>query len=302
MRFPIGLAKKGWKGLRAARRTVSFYMRLYSARSTPIIVYQMGKVGSSAVRESLKNQGFSSVFHAHLMNPTHIQRVRQEYLAHSARAPNEWKGRMLYNSIVRGGKRAKFISLVREPLGRNISAFFQNFKRFTGTEYDQASFMIDELADIFIKGYEHTVPLTWFDWEVKPVLGIDVYQHPFPQDKGWLTIKKGSFELLILKLEIDDSRKERALADFLGVSEFRLVRANVAREKKYAKTYQDFLRSIKLPESYVEIMCNSEYIRHFYSEAEIEAIRARWRDRTETVELPADIRQELSKASRRITV
>jgi hypothetical protein len=280
------------------RRLLSFYARLYLMSGPPILVYQMGKVGSSSVKESLWAQALP-VFHVHRMNPVNIQRVHREYLENDETPPNDRKGKMLYNSIVRKGRRAKFISLVREPVGRNISAFFENFKRFVGVKYAQTDFTIERLAATFIDAYRHTVPLMWFDWEVKSVLGIDIYQHPFSQERGWLVVEKGNFELLVIKLEIEDSRKESAIADFLGLDEFKLVRANVAREKKYAKMYQDFLRVVKLPKAYIEIMCSAEYTRHFYSDSEIESIRSKWHDHIEAIELPSNIRQELMRASSR---
>ena len=181
-----------------------------------------------------------------------------------------------------------------------MSAFFHNFERFTGTEYENADFTSEELVDMFVKEYRHPVPLIWFDVEMRQTLGIDVYEYPFPREKGHLSIKKGNFELLILKLEVDDSIKEKAIAEFLDIEDFRLIRANVGQDKDYARTYKDFLRTIRLPEAYVEIMCNSLFTRHFYSDAEIEAVRSKWRDRIEPWELPLAIHQELIRASSRI--
>ena len=45
----------------------------------PIIVYQMGKVGSSSIRDSLKSSGVHPVFHVHRMNPRNIEAVRNAY-------------------------------------------------------------------------------------------------------------------------------------------------------------------------------------------------------------------------------
>jgi hypothetical protein len=213
--------------------------------------------------------------------------------------PDEWTGRMLYRHVVKAGRRARFISLVREPIDRNISAFFQNLERFVGMTHEEADFTIDELIGTFLKRYPHSVPLTWFDLEVKTVLDIDVYDHQFPREKGWLRIENGPFALLVIKLEIDDRRKQSAIAQFLGMDEFELVRANVAEEKEYGQTYRDFLERITLPSSYVDIMCSAEYTTQFYSAAEIEAVRRRWRDRVNPTELPPSVYRELAQASHR---
>lgn len=179
--------------------------------------------------------------------------------------------------------------------------FFQNFGRFTGVEYDNADdLVIQELVSTFVKEYRHPVPLIWFDVEIRQALGIDVFEYPFPKEKGFLTIEKGNFQLLIIKLEVDDSVKERAIGEFLGVRDFKLTRSNVAQDKSYDAAYADFIKMLELPESYVEIMCNSEYARHFYTEAEIEAIRSKWRNRIGRNLLPAHVHEELYRASSRI--
>lgn len=259
------------------KRGIFIVAGLYLKRGTPIIVYQMGKVGSSSITDSLMSCQGDRVFQVHIVNPDHLRELRKELLDKNLRSPPHLTlGQMVYRRIIRRDKKAKVITLVREVIGANLSGFFQNFRRFTGVEYDDANFTVEELVDMFFKNHDHRYPLRWFDVEIKGVLGIDVYEYPFPKERGYLSISKGNFDLLILKSEIDDSTKEKAITEFLGIDNFKLTRTNVAQNKNYANTYQDFVQSIKLPESYIERMCNSKYMRHFYSDAEIERIRSRW--------------------------
>jgi len=248
-------------------------------RGTPVIVYQMGKVGSVSIKNSLESCGVAPVFHVHKMNPSGIHWVRHKYLVINQIPWTYWLGERLFADIIHKGRTANFITLVREPISRSISDFFENFGKFI----DDSNYTVEELIRIFIEKAAHAIPLIWFDKEMKPILGIDVYQYPFPKEKGYHVIEKGNFKLLIIKLDIDDSEKERAISEFLGISDFKLTRSNIAKEKSYATMYADFTKKIELPESYVEIMCNSEYTRHFYTDAEIEAIRSKWRNRVKIV-------------------
>ena len=84
-------------------------------RGTPIIVYQMGKVGSVSIRDSLESCGIESVFHVHKMNPNSIQRIRENDLAMNRTPLDWWLSERLFADIIRKGKRAQFITLVREP-------------------------------------------------------------------------------------------------------------------------------------------------------------------------------------------
>ncbi len=266
---------------------------LYTKLGTPVIVYQMGKVGSTSLEKSLNVYKIKPVFHVHRMNLENISKVHQEYLDKNLTPLDESLSARLYKDIVKKHRKAKFISLVREPISRNISAFFQNLDRFIGTSCEEADFVTEELVHIFIREYKHSVPLTWFDIEMKQVLDIDVYEYPFPKEKGYLSIKKGNFELLILKLEIDDSVMEKVIRKFLDIEDFNLIRSNSAKDKIYFRTYHDFLQTIKLPKAYIEILCNSKYTRHFYSEKEIKSIESKWYKRIPEVKLPMAVYQDL---------
>ena len=203
--------KRKAKWIQKIKKDLSFYVGLYVARKVPIIVYQMGRVGSASVANSLRMQGYDFIFHVHRMHPQNIKKVREEYISHNERPPKEDMGMKLYRHVALPGRPAEFISLVRDPVSRNVSAFFRNFKRFTGTRHEDLDLPMEELAEVFIKNYNHDVPLNWFDDEPKQTLGIDVYEYPFEKRKGYGIIEKGSFRLLILKLELEDRDKERAL-------------------------------------------------------------------------------------------
>lgn len=261
-----------------------------------LIVYQMGKVGSSSVTKSLKLQGFLYVYQIHRMNPYTMAKAMKKYFD---RKPLDFiLGEILYEKIIKKRKNIKIITLVREPISRNISDFFQSYKEFTGTKYSDANHSIEEIEDFFINNYKHSEPLIWFDTEINQTLDIDVYEYLFPKDIGYLSIIKENIELLIIKVEIDDSIKEKAISEFLGIEDFKLVNSNVAKEKEYGKTYRAFTQNINLPQSYLEILYNSEYMKHFYNDAEIESFKSKWYNRThKELKLPSAIYQELLKAS-----
>ena len=271
-----GMLSKSWLKLRRMKTGVSTLARLNLQTVPPIVVYQMGKVGSTSVKESLKSCGFDSIYQVHRLYPENIEGVRQDHLKRNSQPPDESVGMLLYYHVVKKRKKCKFITLVREPIGRNISAFFENFKFFTGMSFTDQVFSMSQLTNIFLNNYPHSVPLTWFDEEMKRSLGIDVYEYEFPKEDGYLCINEYPFELLIIKCEMVDSIKERIISDFLSLDNFSLNRANLAQDKNYSETYQRFKNGINLPASYIEMMCDSKYMKHFYEYAEIESIRSKW--------------------------
>ena len=81
---------------------------------------------------------------------------------------------------------------------------------------------------------------------------------------------------MVLKLERLDEVAGEAFARFVGLEDFTLIPANVAGDKEYAEAYRRFRRQTPMEEWFVEKMLSSRLVRHFYSEAEVEALRTHW--------------------------
>jgi hypothetical protein len=133
---------------------------------------------------------------------------------------------------------------------------------------------------VFVNEYVHGRPLVWFDSELKVTLGVDVYQHAFDPAKGYATIRERNVEVLIIQAELDDTTKARAIAEFLGIAEFQLVRSNVSSRRPHADAYAKFQQRIRVPDTLMDAMYNSKYARHFYSDEKREQCRARWQGRS----------------------
>ena len=232
--------------------------------AVPVHIYQMGKVGSSSLYRSLAKQYPGMVLRSHGLTPYH----HNIYI------------RKVYNWSVDQKRPLKIISFIREPIGRNVSAFFQNFERDTGVAYDDSDFSVDQLKEIFLSNYNHDLPLEWFDKHIRPRFGIDVYAKPFPES-GVCRYAAGQIELLVIRLETDEQTKVAAVRDFVGMDDFQLRNYNIGADKDYAPLYKQFRDTVKLPAEYVERMCSSKYFQHFYPPETIASVRARWSDASE---------------------
>ena len=82
--------------------------------------------------------------------------------------------------------------------------------------------------------------------------------------------------MLVLRCELDDRTKAQAVANFLDLDEFEIVRSNVTSEKSYAGQYAEFKQRIRIPTPLLDQMYNSKFARHFYSSEECKKFRARW--------------------------
>jgi len=271
----------------------------------PILIYQMGKVGSSSIRNSLfrcRDPRTRLVLMSHEYFPirnrdpdriaiepeyrdllareiAHEQHVYQQFSLRKRlgrRFREKFYAEMIYRSYIRPKCRLKVITLVREPVANNVSMFFQLLGQYIDPVVEPSECDTDELIHVFIEQYMHWRPLTWLDAEVKTHFGIDIFQHPFPIEKGHTTISQENVSLLVLRCDLDDRAKAQAIADFIGLDEFEIVRSNVASEKSYASPYTKFKQRIKIPPALLDRMYDSKYARHFYSKEERDQFRKRW--------------------------
>jgi hypothetical protein len=84
------------------------------------------------------------------------------------------------------------------------------------------------------------------------------------------------FDLLLIRVEDLNRCASQAFSEFLGLPELPLINENVGSAKAYASLYKTFKDSVKLPESYIDQMYATKYMRHFYSDREIAAFKKRW--------------------------
>lgn len=268
-----------------------FLLYLKSLQNEEVLmVYQMGRVGSTTVTNSLEALGLDMpIYHVHHLRDDTISETEKIYkenfsqlrCIHSHLLHSQHLRRQLDRGLA--SKRWKVVTLVRDPIAKNISSFFLsgiqlilNYSLEDKIKYAETDDIVKELIDLFLEEYDHKVPLTWFDLELKPVFGIDVFSSDFPKAKGYKVYKSENVDVLLLKLEDLDKVAREAFKEFLDVEDFNLVTTNGADEKAYYAIYKQFLDAIDLPDSYINKMYESKYVQHFYSEAEIKQFKAKW--------------------------
>jgi hypothetical protein len=248
----------------------------------PVIVYQMGKVASSSIYQGLKAVPGVDVFHAHYLLPENIERNQAAVRARGFKPRDESRRRYLYRRLLaRPDRRIHIITLVREPIGRNVSAYFQNLETVTRVRNADSRLDTAALIQTFLDEYPHDTPLNWFDLEFKPVTAIDVYEHPFAVADGYSVIEKPPFRALIMRSDLNDQSKQAQVRHFLGIPRFSLPRANVGEAKRYGDAYRRMLGAIKLSAPYADRMLGSRYARHFFSKEELAQLRERWTEPAE---------------------
>lgn len=201
------------------------------------LVYSMHKVGSSTIMNAIRSIGYIP------------GRGYPENL-HDLNPLDQWE---------------KFITLVRDPIARNISYFFES-RQPTDKRW---------LPEVFLKETDHHYPLRWFDeW---PLYHFgDVLDQPFSRKKGWQIYD----DLLLIRTESIMDGLQDAFTELFDLPEGTIVsvehRAETTLTRPYGRDYQDFLDNVKIPEYLLDEIYGSRFMEHFYYKKEIAEFRKRW--------------------------
>ncbi len=276
---------------------------LTKANGSPIVIYQMGKVGSKTIKRSLEELNLNvPIYHTHLLTWNRIietEKKRKIYFGTGriAYLKRPWLNTFLRKQLDKGldVNRWKVVSLTREPIGRNISTFFENLKyrelvpgkkweiksdyyNINATEITLDDFHI--LEELFFSRLRHDAPIVFFDQEFNKVLGVEVFLKKFPKDRGYKIYHSNQVDVLVIRLENLSACANKAFKEFLGIDNFALVNTNVGSSKVYAELYNKFKDRIRFSTSYLNKMYRSKYMQHFYSEEEIKKFNKKWHGST----------------------
>lgn len=242
------------------RQTLLGEMFFASATDEAVWVYQDKKVGSCTIVSSAKAVG---IFAVHVHSFDTLKHERFEF------------GNAFIKKIIQRTS-GKVISLVREPIARQISLLWHYFGN------DPSGFLKEchswkEREELFYAIPNKEDEFEWYVQEFQRVLDINVYEHPFDREAGYTIINQDGISVLLLKMEkIDDL--EEVIGDFLGEKEFKILRDNVGKEKGYKYAYQNYLDHVMIPRGFYDhYYKENPYMDHFYTEEEKAAFSLRWK-------------------------
>jgi len=233
------------ESLLASIRNELFFRKLEDYQTNPfVVVYHMGKVGSTSLVLSILQNGYK----AH-----HCQWVAEETVDffNYFTGPITATGAVLHNKQTEYyramfadrefARHIKIISIVRDPIANMLSFFFHNlpsillaFKAKDPSEISpqQCCDKISELCLRFLDFRDMTLtdyvelcksspgdvalqkfavffymlrnPLHFYDEEIKKYIGVDVYKDPFPKDDVFPAEKKFRYFDNVLVLRFEE--------------------------------------------------------------------------------------------------
>ncbi len=240
-----------------------------------ILVYTMGKVGSSTVHQTIQSNNVSKlVYHVHFLTRENIAHISARYKNAGVPAPRMTLGQLLRGNVdhltasnaLSGLSHARkwyIVSLMRDPVATFLSHVFQNPKVHRPHLLGDEGILTKTLVQEYItKHYLEFDPdndfiSNWFDSEFCRFTGIDVFQHEFNASEGWSVISERAFVVAIVSLEKIDKALSPALSALLREEFFEdLINANERQDSKDGELYRDVKTESDSKKSPFQRICN----------------------------------------------
>jgi len=243
----------------------------------PVVVFTMGKTGSTAIARAVQDATGHRVFQVFRLAGDRLAEAEARFRA-DARPPfpgalHLWESEYLLRHLPTSAAPWTVITTVREPIAQAVSAFFHGGGR---RGVLSGATTTDNLAETLLAERWVRAPLRWFDREFAPALGVDVFAQAFDPELGYAEITTPSARVLLLRQE-NLAIAPAVLGRFLGrAGPVPVPARNEAAGKEYAGQYREFLASVRLPGPVLDQAYSSRYARHFYADGELERFRQRW--------------------------
>lgn len=110
---------------------------------------------------------------------------------------------------------------------------------------------------------------------IEKVFNINVFNYPFDKDKGYSIIEKNNISIFIYRLD-KLSGLEKKIKEFSGNNSFKLQKSNLAKEKRYALAYKQYLEKVKVKKEFFDDLICNDGMEHFYTKQECENYIKKW--------------------------
>lgn len=254
-------------------KNIYFAQKVLSGRNTVDIMLSAFTVGNHAILETNDGKNLIALSHSY-----------------------KWMDTEIWNILKK--EKIRVVIGVGDPIAQNISLMYQICENdfWDLDEFWTGGGCVQEIFDQYIIGQNNKIcwynvykdaacsnflVQDFFEQQVEPFLGIDIYQFPFDKEKGYSILKQGNMEIFVYQVEkialIYNEMQTFLEAEVPGTP----LNVNMLEDKWlesmwYGKGYRKAKESLVLSREYVEKCYSSKYIKHFYSSKDIGSFKGRW--------------------------
>ncbi|MEL6978254.1 MAG: putative capsular polysaccharide synthesis family protein [Pseudomonadota bacterium] len=250
-----------------------------------VLIYQFGKVGSTAIKTLLTAEGGFDVRHVHFMSDAN-RRLFQDFSAHHGR-PTTGGAFDAYAETRRAMEAAQSVSIItgaRDIVPLTLSNVVQNPEIWLGAGCElTAAAVAAEIEGALTAPRPHHYPSIylnhfirrWFDVELRALTGVDVLASPFPTERGYQIYRAGKTQALLIRHE-NMAAAPAALSAFLDREFNALPSANTGATKPLGAAYERAKRELRLAPEFLSTLQRFPWMQALYSDEERARSARRW--------------------------
>lgn len=167
------------------------------------------------------------------------------------------------------------ITILRDPVERGISHFFEDIEFITKRSRDEILKMPPDELQKYL-GFHHLI-VRHVHWQIQEYFGLNLFNVDFDKNTGVGMIENDHFRLFVGRIDRLEGL-ERRLVEAGGYAGLSIAQVNTGEEKWYGELYAAFKRDIMLPENLLQLIFWAEepYLVFAYTESEINEMKERW--------------------------
>tara|TARA_A100001015_G_scaffold119118_1_gene132123 strand:- start:1180 stop:2061 length:882 start_codon:yes stop_codon:yes gene_type:complete len=253
---------------------------IFKNNNNIVLVYSIGKVGSSSIYNSIKFSKIIKypVFHVHSLNPERINEQKKYYQNSKRKSIPHHLIQSYYiaKNLVDYKGTLHVFSLIREPISREISSIFQDSFNFTNSAFLNKNSIDLVVINKIQKLIKNLPENEWFERELNKVFGINIFNHDFDLKKGFFILKRDNLNFCLVRLEnLDNSFNLIMKEMFNDNHKFKFILKNLASNKFYSGDYVDLKNNFKINNKDLSLILSNDFIIKFYSDY-IKKIKVSW--------------------------
>jgi len=250
-------------------------------RPDVLMVYSAPKTASTSVAEAIEASDAFTVIKVHHVQPEFFWPGTGTALRtpHGGMRHKAIEQRTTRRFLERHAGPVRVVAMVRDPIAFNISNFTYFGRAYwLRTQWRSARWMSEqELARRFFATFPHEASSVWWQREFAVTMGFDPLTEPFDTDAGYVRRTSGRFDALVLRTDLSDASKTSILREWLPTAGVAGVgRANQNDHQAPPELAERLRSAVKRSPDYVHRMMNLPAVRHFWSDAQRQAMAARW--------------------------
>lgn len=253
-----------------------------------IIIYTMGKVGSSSLYWMLKNSKLNLrlVYHVHFLTKKNIESMNLKY---EKAGIQDTKKVPLANFILGNPNHRVctnilktkiptqqwlILSIIRDPMDTFLSHIFQNPKVSRPFLLNQKGEIDLEKVKKYLFEFQYQFDpdnefiSNWFDDEFKQFTNADVYNYKFDHEKGYIVVDSAKYKILVARIDVLNNQLNGVLSQLLDKKiTLNVNRKNERKNTKNADIYSEIKRTTVFDKNFLQNFYSTKFAKHFFTES-----------------------------------